>query len=219
MAGSFSIAFVCTGNRFRSPLAYAFVKRLTLGLPVDIVTAGTLDIADAPVLPEANELGTWCGIDLSGHRSQPLWNVPMEELDLVLGFEDEHVRHAVVEAGAVPNRSFTFRHFVQLLSEIDPPEELKPAARARLQVQRADELRRQEGSVSVGGDVPDPFGGPWNVYRDSAAEIRELSLELVARLFDVTSDTGLPPIPDEIGGRRRFGRSARRRSLLPRRRR
>ena len=100
MARSFSIAFVCTGNRFRSPLARAFVERLTLGLPIEVVTAGTLEIEGAPVLSEAQELGTWCGVDLSGHRSLPLSKLPLGDLDLVLGFEEQHVRRAVVDAGA-----------------------------------------------------------------------------------------------------------------------
>ena len=214
MAGSFSIAFVCTGNRFRSPLARAFVERLTLGLPIEVVTAGTLEIEGAPVLSEAQELGTWCGVDLSGHRSLPLSKLPLGDLDLVLGFEEQHVRRAVVDAGAAAGRSFMFRELVHLLGMIDSPGGVAPPTRARIGIERADELRRAEPSPGpVRSAVSDPFGRPWNVYRQTAAEIRELSIELVERLFGVTVTTGLPPVPERIASRHWFRLSARRRSL------
>ena len=64
---SFSIVFVCTGNRFRSPLAEAFVRRLTLGLSVDSESFGVLDLEESPALPEAIALAGWWGLDVSQH--------------------------------------------------------------------------------------------------------------------------------------------------------
>jgi hypothetical protein len=40
---SFEVVFVCTGNRFRSPLAAALFGRATAGLPVSVSSRGTLD--------------------------------------------------------------------------------------------------------------------------------------------------------------------------------
>ena len=112
---TFSIAFVCTGNRFRSPLAAAFVHRLTLGLPVRTESYGTLRVEDAPPLPEAAEMAVWCGVSLAEHRTRFVNNASLENIDLLLGFEPAHVRQAVVDAQAPRERSFMLGEFVPLL--------------------------------------------------------------------------------------------------------
>lgn len=203
----FSLTFVCTGNRFRSPLAEAFLRRLTLGVPVQLGTAGTLEIIGAPVLAEARELGASCGVDLSSHRSRPLRAASLETVDLLLGFERDHVRRAIIDAGAAPERCFTLREFVDLLSKIDPALGVDPVGRAREAVARADELRRVESSLDgAAADIPDPFGRSWRLYRDTAAEIRELSVALAEGLFGVSDAGGLAPLPVYAEPRRRFRR-------------
>ena len=109
MAGrNFSVCFICRGNRFRSPLAQAFVERLTLGLPVQVSSAGTLEAENAPALPEARQIAALCGVDLSGHRSQRLSALSLEAVDLVIGFEEAHARHAIVDAGALQANTLRF---------------------------------------------------------------------------------------------------------------
>jgi protein-tyrosine-phosphatase len=201
---TFSIAFVCTGNRFRSPLAAAFVRRLTLGLPVSTESYGTLRIEDAPPLPEAAEIAVWCGISLAEHRSRFLNNASLENVDLILGFEPAHVRQAVVDAQAPRERSFTLGDFVHLL----PPYGAQPASadvvgRARSLV--ADAGQRHADSTGLeSGSIRDPFGGTWKVYRQTADEIRELAIDLVSRLFGVTDVSGLPAVPAKLGRGRRM---------------
>lgn len=194
---AFSIAFVCTGNRFRSPLAAAFVHRLTLGLPVETESYGTLRVEDAPPLPEAAEIAVWCGISLAEHRTRYLNSASLQNVDLLLGFEPAHVRQAVVDALAPRERSFTLRDFVSLL----PPHGAPPAngelvARARSLV--ADAGQRSADSTGS-ASIPDPFGGPWKVYRQTAVEIRELTITLVERLFGVSDSSGLTPVPTKLG--------------------
>jgi protein-tyrosine-phosphatase len=189
----FSIVFVCTGNRFRSPLAAEFVRRLTLGLPVETESYGTLRSEGAPALPEAVEIAVWSGISLSEHRSRYVNNASLREVDLVLGFEPVHVRQAVVDAGAQRERSFTLSDFVPLL----PPygaRERDVVGRARAIVAAAGE--RFAASTDVrSASIADPFGGPWKGYRRAAVEIRELTIELVVGLFGVTDVSSLTPIP------------------------
>ena len=105
----FSICFICTGNRFRSPLAQAFVERLTLGLPaqIQISTAGTLESQGAPALPEARQIAVLCGVDLSGHRSQRLSALSLEATDLVIGHPlnmDDSVGPKAKEAEAIAEK-------------------------------------------------------------------------------------------------------------------
>ena len=44
MSEPLRVAFVCTGNRFRSPLAAALLESEAEGLPVEIASLGTLDL-------------------------------------------------------------------------------------------------------------------------------------------------------------------------------
>ena len=193
----FSIVFVCTGNRFRSPLAAAFVHRLTLGLPVETESYGTLRTEGAPALPEAAEIAVWSGISLSEHRSRYVENASLGDVDLVLGFEPLHVRHAVVDAGARRERSFTISDFVPLLAPYGARErDVVGQARAIV----AEAGPRFAASTEVRSEsIADPFGGPWKGYRRAAIEIRELTIALAEGLFGVTDASALPPIGNRRG--------------------
>jgi protein-tyrosine phosphatase len=201
---TFSIAFVCTGNRFRSPLAEAFVHRLTLELPVTTGSYGTLPLENAPPLPEAVELALSCGISLANHRTHYLNNASLWDVDLLLGFEAGHVQQAVVDAHAPRERSFTLRDFVSLL-----PAAAGPAARDEDVVGRARSLvaaagvRFAEFTKPTMSATRDPFGGPWKLYRQTASDIRDLSVTLVERLFGVADAHGLPPVPQKLGRARK----------------
>jgi protein-tyrosine phosphatase len=190
MSDRFSLLFLCTGNRFRSPLAAAFVRRLTIGLPVTVASAGTLPVGDAPALPEARELGAWCGVDLSPHRARQLAPEHLHEIDLLLGFEQIHVRDAVIEAGADRKLAFTLGELVHLLGTLGAPEPGRPlVAEARERVRLAAESR--DHSLTASGDVPDPFGGPKKGYRSTAIRVQGLSVALVEGLFGSTEKSGL----------------------------
>jgi protein-tyrosine-phosphatase len=200
MAGhNFSVCFICRGNRFRSPLAQAFVERLTLGLPVKISSAGTLEADNAPALPEARQIAVLCGVDLSGHRSQRLSALSLEAADLVIGFEETHARHAIVEAAAPRANTFTFREFVRLLEKCAPAKEAMTVQRARTTVTLADDLRRRDPAATRGDTgIPDPFGRSWKVQKEIAVQVRDLSLELAKHLFGVAGSGVLLPIPEKI---------------------
>jgi protein-tyrosine-phosphatase len=189
MNDGFSLLFLCAGNRFRSPLAAAFVRRLTIGLPVTVTSAGTLPVGDATALPEARELGAWCGVDLSTHRARQLAPEHLLGLDLLVGFEQFHVRHAVVDGGVDRSLAFTLSELVGLLGELGPAPGGPLAALARERVRLADELR--DDRLSASGDVPDPFGGPKKGYRSAAVRVQGLSVALVERLFGRTGRGGL----------------------------
>jgi protein-tyrosine-phosphatase len=196
---TFSIAFVCTGNRFRSPLAAAFVDRLAVGVPVSTQSYGTLPLEGAPALPEAVEIARTCGISLAEHRSRYLNNALLSDVDLLIGFEPLHVQQAVVDAQAPRERSFMLRDLISFLAAAGP------AASDEDVVRRARSLVALAGGSGAGApslgtsELGDPFGGPWKVYRQSAVEIRELSIRLVQLLFGVGDTRLLPPVPEKRG--------------------
>jgi protein-tyrosine phosphatase len=183
----FSIVFICTGNRFRSPLAEAFVRRLTSDLHVLVRSVGILDLGRVPALPEAVKLAHRRGIDLSAHRSEYVGARSLADVDLVLGFEEPHVHLAVVDAGAPREQSFTVRELVQLLAEVADTTGLEPTAGPRESVRRAADLRGAAHTVLADISMPDPFGHSWDVYVDTEEEIHSLAVSLVASLFGVSA--------------------------------
>jgi protein-tyrosine-phosphatase len=126
----------------------------------------------------------------------------LAEADLVLGFEAEHVRHAVVDADAAPDRSFTLGELVALLEEIPGTGAGEIVGRARELVAQSA-ARRELGDVRTNLDISDPFRKSRRVYHETAEQIRELSLKLVAGLFGIRDEQALPPLPSELP-RRRF---------------
>jgi protein-tyrosine-phosphatase len=199
---SFAITFVCTGNRFRSPLAEAFVRRLTEGLPVTTQSFGSLQLVDAPALPEAIELARGYGIDLTIHRTRWVGDAKLADMDLVLGFEVPHVQQAVVDAGASRDRSFTIRHFARLLQAVDTRTLGDGIALARTVVERVARLAAEDQFRQERDTMRDPFGAPSSIQLTTANEIRDLSVLLASKLFGVNDGGALQPISPTINRRR-----------------
>jgi protein-tyrosine phosphatase len=202
----FSIIFVCSGNRFRSPLAEAFVRSLTRGLPVVVGSFGTLEIGSVPPLEEADHIAGWCGLDLSEHRTRHLGSQSLADTDLLLGFEQEHARSAVVDAGVQVDRAFMLREMVSLLGDDQVPRSGDIVADGRLVVRHAAERRAALARETKIEPIRDPFGGSWRVYTSVAAEVRDLSLALVDGLFGVRKNSALPPFPGDLARPRGTGR-------------
>jgi protein-tyrosine-phosphatase len=83
-----SILFVCTANRFRSPLAAAFLRKnleqLGLSAAWRVSSAGTWATPGQPVMPGIDEAGLRFGVDLSGHSSTRVSRDLLGEYDLIV---------------------------------------------------------------------------------------------------------------------------------------
>jgi protein-tyrosine-phosphatase len=179
------VAFVCTGNRFRSPLAAALLAREADGLAVRIVSLGTLDLGSKPALPEAVALAQELGLDLSGHASRNLASVELEPFDLVLGFERKHVMASVVEAQARLERTFTLPELVGLLRRLPgPPLPTDPVERALVRIRQAHAVRPPGFRNGPMPELGDPLGKTLQAQRQTAAELSDLVSELAVSLFD-----------------------------------
>jgi protein-tyrosine phosphatase len=179
------VAFVCTGNRFRSPLAAALLAREAEGLAVRIESLGTLDLGSKPALPEAVAIAGELGLDLSGHASRNLTSVELEPFDLVLGFERMHVMASVVEAQARLERTFTLPELVGLLRRLPgPPLPTDPVERALVRIRQAHAVRPPGFRNGPMPELGDPLGKTLQAQRQTAAELSDLVSELTVALFD-----------------------------------
>jgi protein-tyrosine phosphatase len=170
---AFRAVFVCTGNRFRSPLAAAIFSAESerLGADVDVESYGLLELDGTGPLREALELGTEFGVDLASHRSRALRPAVLAGADLVVGFERIHVAAAVVDAGARREAAFTLPELVQLLppAPSDPHERVHAAAARR-------------GGLDV-PELEDPLGRPYRRQEEIARRVADLTTTLARRLF------------------------------------
>jgi protein arginine phosphatase len=83
-----SILFVCTANRFRSPLAAAILKQnleeMGMSDSWEIASAGTWAETGQPALSNIDEAAQHFGIDLSAHRSRRVDEPLLSHYDLIL---------------------------------------------------------------------------------------------------------------------------------------
>jgi protein-tyrosine-phosphatase len=163
------VAFVCTGNRARSPLAAALFSRHAGTKTVEVGSYGLLDTEGLPPLEPAAAVGARLGIDIKRHRARRLSRGALGDADIVVGFEHAHAAAAVEVGGASPEQVF-------LLLELPPLlEALRRSQPSDLEVTRSvigelHRLRTAAGPRSV-APLPDPLGEPEQVFAEAARVI------------------------------------------------
>ena len=178
----FSIFFICTGNQARSPIAAAWTARAVSDLPVKVESAGTLPRPPSPVLLEAGAIASQLGLDVALHKSSHVTDHDLSKVDLVIGFELNHVATAVVEAGAPASRTFLLKELVRLGRGIPPPMLGDPIARARAVIDLSDDLRRRS-APAYGEEIRDPAGRKIKAFREIVFEVVRTCDDMIALLF------------------------------------
>ena len=106
------ILFVCTGNLCRSPMAEAlFRHRIGADSEWEASSAGTFAALGHPASGNAVIAVKELGIDLSGHRSQPLTAELVESADMIVVMTTEHRFHLLEVFPDVGNRVFLIKSF------------------------------------------------------------------------------------------------------------
>jgi protein-tyrosine phosphatase len=99
-----SVLFVCTANRFRSPLAAGILEKAlaeeekhrasawNIGRAGDwvVASAGLHAVPLQPVLPDVLDAASQLGIDLSGHLSQEVQDLSLGDYDLIVVMQASH---------------------------------------------------------------------------------------------------------------------------------
>jgi protein-tyrosine phosphatase len=179
----FEVVFICTGNRFRSPIAEALLRASTRELPVRVRSLGTMRTDSLPALSEAIQLSRALGIDISGHRSRCLDGVDLGDTDLVIGFERNQVARAVIDAGADRRRTFLLGELVDSLEQVELPPAGDVVERASRAVEAAAALRAHERGAPASWEIADPFGRSTKESERIARRIAELTSRLARLLF------------------------------------
>ena len=96
-----TILFLCTANRFRSPLAEAFMREKINEKPDSgewvIESAGTWTKDGMPALSQTLQVAQYFGLDLKDHRSKQVTAELLSRADLVLVMESGHLEALQIE--------------------------------------------------------------------------------------------------------------------------
>jgi protein-tyrosine-phosphatase len=190
---TFDVAFVCTGNRYRSVIAEATFRAATEGLPVRIGSFGTLDVGPAPPLPDALLAARELGLDISSHLARCLVGADLRAASLVVGFELAHVAAAVVEARAAEERSFTLLELIELIDRVGVASDDDPFEQATQIVSRAHAARAASPTRPTGAEIHDPIGKRRSLQRAIARDVYVSANELATRLFGDRAQLGTKP--------------------------
>ena len=178
----FSILFVCTGNRCRSPVAEVITRALTAGLPVEVSSAGTLPTQSMPSPAETQRAAATLGYDLSGHSSRGLAEQDPASADLVIGFELGHIATAVVEYETEASRTWLLSQLVRTLEATPSGSSDDPLVRAGKLISAAHEMRGPR-PTTLEDQIADPIGRPASIHEATARTIDDLCKRMAALLF------------------------------------
>jgi protein-tyrosine-phosphatase len=121
-----SILFVCTANRFRSPIAAIYFARAVVKHRDDgeitVSSAGTWTVSDRPAMPEAINQAKKYGLNLKLHKSRPITREILSRADLIIVMENNHKEAIMQEFPFVANHLYLLAEVVDgLPNDIPDP--------------------------------------------------------------------------------------------------
>ncbi len=196
------VAFICTGNICRSPMAEVLLRaRLaTLAPEVRIGSAGLLFDGRAAE-PHAIEAMAARGIDLRTHASRTISYELLEGTSVIIGMERRHVREVATLGPGLFGRAFTLPELV----EAARADGGRPADEAVWQwVDRLGEGRTAAAYLRAKApEIADPMGRSLGAFEECAERIDEQLAELVALTWPqapTSTPSGPAAAPATTGG-------------------
>ena len=195
------VAFICTGNICRSPMAEVLLRERLAALAPEIVvgSAGLLFDDGRPAETNAIKAMQRRGLDLSAHRARTISLEVLGPTSLILAMEPMHVRQVAVLAIELYPRSFTLPEFTQAASLFGP----RPSGESlRSWVERIAAPRSpgDHGFENPQSSIADPMGKSRRAFRACADEIDDLLAELVDLAWPVPEHRDPPVATTTPGG-------------------
>jgi protein-tyrosine-phosphatase len=178
-----SVAFVCTGNRFRSVIAEAAFRSISDGLPVRVESYGTLDLGPVGPLPGAVREAQALGLDISTHVARSVSEADFTTTSLVLAFELKHAVAAVEVARAPLESVFILPELVLLLDRIGLVHRSDPVEQAVENIARARTSRRDNAPDRPVAEIEDPASLPESAQHAIARAVHRGAEALAVQLF------------------------------------
>ena len=130
-----TILFICTANRYRSPIAAACFRRelaqRQLEQGWEVQSAGTWTQNGLPAMQDAVSYARQFGLDIRDHRSREVTAELMQAADLVLVMEQDHKESLRLEFQSARQKVFLLTEVVAGVAEdIDDPVRFAKSERA-----------------------------------------------------------------------------------------
>jgi protein-tyrosine-phosphatase len=133
------ILFVCTANRFRSPIAALYFAKKVVrrgdDQDIQVASAGTWASPGQPAMSKAVQLAQDYGLDLSYHKSRIVSEDLLAQSDLILVMENGHKEAIIHEFPETADRVYLLTEVVEDLdvnipdpygeAQVDPEEVVK----------------------------------------------------------------------------------------------
>lgn len=160
-----TILFVCTGNTCRSAMAEGIFKKMLKGRKEDnssfnVMSAGISALPGMSPTPEAINVMTERGVDISRHIATQVQEDLVKKADLILVMSNIHKDYILRKFPFVQNKVFFLKKYAQR-------DELK-------NIQSKDENYK----------LVDPLGRPIEFYRIIARELEENLKKILDKILE-----------------------------------
>lgn len=172
-SGVLRLLFICTANQARSPLAEVIARDQleSRGIPAEVSSAGFLD-GGMPAVRGSQRAAARRGLDLSSHTSRRVAPDMVENADVVITMEPDHVLRLIEEIPESRARTLTLeeaaRHAgnqpVRAFDDGPRIEHIRAWVRARTD-------RDLQSLLDPDNVIADPMGRPDRAFRATAKTI------------------------------------------------
>lgn len=114
-----NILFVCTGNTCRSSMAEYIFRDLTESEEYEVMSAGISAVDGKEAAPQAEQIMSEKGIDISNHQSQKLTEDLVTKSDLILTMTHQHKNSILNMFADSDGKVFTLKEFVEEIDELE----------------------------------------------------------------------------------------------------
>lgn len=122
------IMFVCTGNICRSPMAHYYMQKKVNDLKIQndflISSCGTYAIRGEKSTSNAILAMKEYDVDLTPHRATNIFDIDIENYDLVITLTTEHKDNVIYHYPKLANKTYTLLEYVNpnvMYKDIDDP--------------------------------------------------------------------------------------------------